>query len=271
MNTIPLLLKAVSLVVAMLVSHSAFAANYIVYNNQPLIMVSDKREFLPFALGSFDDARGRYAIDKKVARTIANLWYYDAGREPGQTSAKVEHGYIGCDEGLVVNAGYSGSGFLSTKPLPVKIGPTALPQSLVDQSRRLFAATLRKYKLSAPLPAGMINKLEVTSVALGRGKREALVMTAKEETPEHSAMAFLIAMPKGPDGYVVSREDVREGSASDSEGYAGYAELALHVDVDGDGIEELLVQRGAYETFDASLLRWQGNAWEEIASNGGGC
>jgi hypothetical protein len=253
-----------------ILAFAAQASNYIFLGQQPLTMVSDNGEFSSFELGHYDETLKRYVIDNLLNRRIETLWHYRDDGKPLQISANIEKGYIGCDEGLVVNTGDRQAGLLSSKRLSVG-WPSSTQKSRVEEGRRLLASTLRKYKLSDQVIVRMIEKAEVTLVEIGWNKKYALVVTATDETHKQTAMAFLIATSDDHGGYLISREDVRTGGASDSEGYAGAVELFLHSDLDGDGAEEILIRHSAYETFGAYLLRWDGISWQEISSISGGC
>ena len=111
----------------------------------------------------------------------------------------------------------------------------------------------------------------MTPIDIFHGKQSAMVVAVSDERGGKSMMAFLIANPDDHGGYVLSFEDVKSGDASDSEGYAGTAELAMHIDLNGDGIEELIIRKTGYETFDFSLLGWDGHQWFDISGGGGGC
>jgi hypothetical protein len=45
----------------------------------------------------------------------------------------------------------------------------------------------------------------------------------------------------------------------------------MHLDLDGDGNEELLFEGVHYESFENSLLHLDGREWKDVGGNGGGC
>jgi hypothetical protein len=252
---------------------TAHAGNYIFFAQQPLVLVSDSRELSSFQLSKADDDGDRLEVDKRLAASIGTLWAYGAGGTARKVKARVLEGYLGCDRSLVVETEDKDyGGLLSSRRLSIREVEVAAKslESLTARGRELLSIALQKKKLTPKLRSALLQSVTVTPVAVSARAEMTLVISSNVEVNEATATAFLIADPDGRGKYDITREDVQTGSASDSEGYAGMMEFVLHADVDGDGVEELLVRRAAYETFEVILLR-RGGGWSEVASVGGGC
>ncbi len=252
----------------------AEANNYIFFGQQPLAVVSAKGDFDSFELGTSADDGSRFVIDKRLAASIGTLWMYATEGDAQKTKAKVVSGYAGCDHALVVETEDTDyRGLLSSKRLRMSsAAPSgASAGALEARGRGLLSAALKKHKLAPRRIASLLKNAIVTPVAVFPKGPVSLVISANDELNDQTATAFVVATPDARGQHVVSKEDVRIGTASDSEGDAGTMELAAHADFDGDGVEELLIRQSAYESFGVDLLRWNGSGWESVASNGGGC
>lgn len=252
----------------------AEANNYVFFDQQPLAVVSAKGDFESFELGTSDEDGSRMVIDKRLAASLGTLWMYPAAGDAQRTKSKVVSGYAGCDHALLVETEDKDyRGLLSSKRLPVASAPLskASASALQGQGRELLSASLKKHKLSPQRIASLLKNATVTPVVIAPKGPVSLVISASDELNNRTATAFLVATPDARGHHVVSKEDVRTGTASDSEGYAGTMELAAHADFDGDGVQELVVRQSAYESFGVHLWRWSGSEWVSVASNGGGC
>lgn len=251
--------------------------NYIFNASQPLVIVTQKGEFAPFGgseLGNVGDQTGREIIDKRMAKRVQQLWRYSESGSPERVSAIIKADYVGCDRSLVVQTEGGDSGVLySTRPIrsiPFSLADADLKRAR-DEGRRLLSDALRHRKVTSDWIAELLEGATVTPVRVRAWRSPMLVVTTNGERKERTLSAFLIASLAKDGRYALLEKTVEIGSASDSEGYAGTWDLGLHVDLNGDGDEELLMFHGAYESFSAVLMQWDGKKWREVASNGGGC
>jgi hypothetical protein len=245
------------LCMAMFVCSNANAENYIFYNKQPLVAVSGKGDFSGFSI----TADGNVP-DQEMLKKIGTL-------DGMPLSFKVD--YIGCDEEVVLDT--NDNGLLSSQPLNFK--KTDLSKetilALEKQGRELLSSVLKAKGLSAKWIAEILKVAEVKPVTVLPNQAPSLVITANHENNEKTVTALLVAMPTKQGKYVIKYQKVATGSPSDSEGFAGTYELVLHVDMDGDNIEELLFDYAAYESFGNFLLYWDGAKWIDLGGNSGGC
>lgn len=271
MNNISILSIGISLSLACI---SVAASNYVFFEQQPLARISDKGEFSAFELGEYDDSDERYVIDQQFASQIKTLWSYPALGKPEKVEVTVKEGYSGCEKDLMVVSEYGDDdGLLSLKRLPIK--SMALPKKtvrlLTSQGTKMLSSALHGRNLPPKWIARVVENSTVTPVAIFPSKDMSLVVTANDEFDHQTVRVFLVATPDKQGRYVLATEEVQTGSASDSDGFTGISELALHADFNGDGIEELLILDTAYESFGARLLQWNRKEWQEVAGNGGGC
>ena len=260
--------KVVLALLLMFTGISSMANSYFFFGQFPLIMVSDSGNFSNFRLGDDD-----LVIDQKISKKLKRLWSYSDSKHPHPVTGRIAKRYLGCDESLVIEASDGSRGLLATKRM--RVFPTTLSEGLTNaldsQGRQLLAMSLQTHKFDSQWSEQLIKRAKVTPIDISHGKESSLVVTVSNETGGKSMMALLIAIPDDRSGYVFSFEEVKIGEASDGEGYAGTAELAMHVDLDGDGVEELILKRTGYESFDFDLLRWDGHQWLGISGGGGGC
>lgn len=255
----------------------ATPTNYVFYGSRPLVIVTAKGEFVPLSeadLGRFDDETGRESINKRMAQRVRQLWVYSPSGAPVRVSASIKADYVGCDRSLVIETEYADSkDLLSTRP--IRSTPFGLPDieqgAMLEQGKRLLARALQEIELTPEWIAELLESATITPVRGHANEAPILVITANGEREQRTLTAFLSASLAKGGRYAVSDKTIAFGGASDSDGYAGSWELGLHVDLNGDGAEELLVLRTGYESFSAVLMQWDGKTWREVASNGGGC
>lgn|GEM_PF-5156608 len=258
-------------------SAHAGSTNYIVYESQPLVAVTNGGVFASFSesdLGKRDDGSGRFVKNEHMAKLLRKLWVYSENETPSPVGASIWEDYVGCELAPVVKAEHDVSGkLLSSKPIRTRLSGVSDSEfrRSRDEGRKLLATVLRRHKVPSAQIARATGNADVTVVRMSSKSGMSLVITADDEQQGQTLAALVIAM-HGQDGrYAVSREDVSVGDASDSEGYAGNWKLGAHADLNEDGAEELLLLHSGYESFSRTLLHWDGREWREIGSSGGGC
>jgi hypothetical protein len=260
--------------VSALLHASTYAQNYIFLSGQPLVAVSGKGEFERFSLGEYDSEQSRYVSDAQMVEAVRSLWFYETGSTTEKVAAKIEEDYVGCDRSLVLKVeDHYQSDLLSTKPLPQR---KATPAGWGDgdyksTGRSLLSGLLRKERVSGRWIKRLLAKAKVTEVYMASGKSSALVITTNESHGDKSFAAQIIANRNAAGKYAMSEKYVNRGGREDQDSFSGTQQLIMHLDLDGDGNEELLFERMQYESFGTSLLQWDGREWRDVGGNGGGC
>ena len=265
------------LVCAGLVAMPALAAdNYVFYGGVPLMTVAKDGAISPLALG-VDDGRqmGHSVVDKRIARRIKTLWTYPEEGKPSRVElvgVKIDNS-VGCTEGDSIQVQPETVGLLTTIPLGRREAAPlpARAETLKRVGRQLLDKALADAGVGKAWRGRLQELAAIRPLRLRAGQRESLIVTANDEWKERSITVFLIAEPDQAGRYAFTGKTVRLGSPSDSEGYAGTHEYLEHADVTGDGIAEIFIVRSAYESFDTSVLQWDGQKWEIVAGAGGGC
>lgn len=252
------------------------ADNYIFYGGVPLMTVAKDGAISPLALG-VDDGRqmGHSVVDKRIARRIKTLWTYPETGKPSRVELvgiKVDNNY-GCTEGDSIQVQPETAGLLTSIPLGRReAGPLpARAEALQRLGRQLLDKALADAGVGRAWRGRLREIAAIRPLRLRAGQQESLIVTANDEWKQRSLTVFLIAEPDAGGKYAFTEKTVNLGSPSDSEGFAGTHEYLEHADVTGDGVAEIFIARSAYESFDTSVLQWDGRKWEVVAGAGGGC
>jgi hypothetical protein len=255
---------------------AAQADNHVFINGAPLLTVKARGVFEALEIGE-ETPSGQRRVRPQIQRQIKQLY------TPGSAAAWPVQRFVldpgmGCvaPDRVELSDGFSTDGVLSTKalPAPFQAQSQAAAPALRQQALSALATTLKAHQ---DVPARWYTRLQreatVDEIVLDRSGRPSLVLqTQHEQTGQRAVTVMMVLSPQASGGYRTTLAEVRAGGASDSDGYGGSWALQAHVDLDGDGEEELIVSESGYEWASTLVLRRRGQTWLQVVSAAGaGC
>lgn len=256
---------------------AAIADNHIFYNGAPLLTVTRTGSLEPLSLtesNGLDKPRVMPALKRAIKSLFA----------PGETRTdrrvigfKIDPGY-GCTEPdqVILSDKLPTDGVLSTKPLaaPKHPGVTRANPHQRQQAVTALDTVLRNEKsLSSQQRDQLIKSASINVVKLDASGLSNFIVEAELQAQGAASVNMMIILTPDKSGKLnPTFTDVRIGGPSDSDGYAGRQSFVDHIDLDGDGVDELLVSHTGYESASIKVYQRQGPAWVEVADGvGTGC
>ena len=203
----------------------------------------------------------------RIALTGHTLYGYRGGSLVGafkvDSVLETQDDYAGGDDRVLLSPqpGADGGAVLfTTKPLAQRARPVTAPKSptMLAAARRLVAVMLDRPEIpprlrTLPLPADAVH-----AVAAARTGDPLLVVTLDGAfSDESNELGLLLVAERRAGNYVPVIQRVRWGGG---ECLAGWT-LVDHADLDGDGVDELIVNTWNWESVRVSVLTRTGKRW----------
>lgn len=264
-------------IAALLLLHTnAMADNHIFFHGSPMVTVKTKGGFEAFELSEYSD-EGHAYVKPEIERAVQLLY------APGNSSGIKVEGFridpgIGCiepDRVLLVDS-TSTDGVLSTRPLPRPRFPGTQSANLsqLEQARPVLQKVLKTIKKLSKSDRTLLSANAVVNVArLDTSGKVSFIIESEVDVNRRKGLSMLAILTSGASGRLVATySDIRKGTASDSDGYAGSQTLIDHIDLDGDGLDEIFIAVRGYESSEIKVFTRHRQGWAEVATGGAaGC
>lgn len=268
-------LKLLLILWALTISLTAAADNHIFFNGSPVLTINAEGNFDALSLG-MEGEDGHRQIKQELTRSLELL--YRPGSEIGlKVKAFKLDPDIGCSEPDVLQLvdDQSTDGVLSSTPLlaPLQKQPYGLTAAQRQIARAHLRLSLGQFKgISAAWRKQLVTQAEVVAIKLGALNQPSLVVSVAGSQADQTASVFMVLTPTHGGHYIRTMNEVLVGAHSDTDEYAGAFTLSDHIDVDGDGEEELIITKTDYESYSTRVYRRAGAKWLIIGGGaGGGC
>lgn len=248
---------------------AALADNHIFFNGAPMLSVKRQGVFEPLELVE------RNGIDKPrvtpaTRRAIRTLY------APGQAHGTTVQGFaldpgVGCTEPdrVILSDSLSTDGVLSTKPLhlPQYPGTQSTTPDQRSQVLSVLNSILQKEKgLSKQNRALLRTQAVIKAAMLDKSGATSFIVEAEVDANSRTTISLLLILTPSTSGHLsATYSDIRKGGPSDSDGYAGQQSFVDHIDLDGDGQDEIFVSETGYESGGIKVFTRRDQSWVQIA------
>lgn len=248
----------------------AWADNHIFFGGAPLVFVATVGAFEPFDL--YTQTAGGAWAKTPSARRLKTLWGLRLGGEAFAHSVlSIEPGdRLGCTSpDRVIVADGDLVGVLTSRPL--KLRPDARPRAATISERSAAQAwlihALGQRRLGDEMRRHAVAKLDVVAAKMVSGEAAVLIAQVQVELPgKAKALSVFAILHSDAASLTPEFTRIQYGPLSDSDAYAGQTALAEVVDLDDDGVSEVLIHSSLYESAWIEVLRRHGKYWVRVAS-----
>lgn len=215
-------------------------------------------------------------IDSNLLRQEQALYLYHAGALLQQSSVDGVHieTEAGCSSGEYVEFGAKDSRAKLVTTNPVVTAKETLSTSPNkaerQESLRLGTALLRNKHVSMTVRDALLAAMKINAVQVHDNKPKLLTLTSKVATKDKVYVLLALAEKAGAKAYKINFVEFYAGE--DNNTAPGESEYIDHLDLDGDGLAEIVYSYSGYEWWGFAVIKKIGQKWQLVHRQAvGGC